>query len=88
MSQPADLAQEITYKASELRRLPRAERNAIPARAAAEFAKTRPAVVVSADSVGRLPLRIVVPVTDWIPSQVGLREPLRRTDRFRDRVAG
>ncbi|NLF99301.1 MAG: type II toxin-antitoxin system PemK/MazF family toxin [Lentisphaerae bacterium] len=31
----------------------------------AEIEKTRPAVVVSIDAVGRLPLRIVVPVTAW-----------------------
>lgn len=31
----------------------------------AEMGKTRPAVVVSPRSVGRLPLRIVVPITDW-----------------------
>ena len=31
----------------------------------AEIRKIRPAVVVSLDSVGRLPLRIVVPHTDW-----------------------
>jgi mRNA interferase MazF len=31
----------------------------------AEIQKTRPAVVVSIDEVGRLPLAIVVPVTDW-----------------------
>lgn len=31
----------------------------------AEIEKTRPALVVSMGSVGRLPLRIVVPVTDW-----------------------
>jgi len=31
----------------------------------AEITKTRPAVVVSLDSVGRLPLRIVVPITSW-----------------------
>ncbi|MEX2308970.1 MAG: type II toxin-antitoxin system PemK/MazF family toxin [Pirellulales bacterium] len=31
----------------------------------AEMRKLRPAVVVSLDSVGRLPLRIVVPLTDW-----------------------
>ncbi len=31
----------------------------------AEIGKTRPAVVVNPRSVGRLPLRIVVPVTDW-----------------------
>jgi len=30
-----------------------------------EIAKTRPAVVVSVDRVGRLPLRIVVPITHW-----------------------
>lgn len=31
----------------------------------AEIEKVRPAVVVSIDAVGRLPLRIVVPVTAW-----------------------
>ena len=31
----------------------------------AEIAKTRPAIVVNLPSVGRLPLRIVVPVTSW-----------------------
>ncbi|NUN03966.1 MAG: type II toxin-antitoxin system PemK/MazF family toxin [Bryobacteraceae bacterium] len=31
----------------------------------AEIQKVRPAVVLSMDSVGRLPLKIVVPVTDW-----------------------
>ena len=31
----------------------------------AEIRKTRPAVVISEDEVGRLPLRIVVPLTDW-----------------------
>ena len=30
----------------------------------AEIGKTRPAVVMSEDTVGRLPLRIVVPATD------------------------
>jgi mRNA interferase MazF len=34
----------------------------------AEIQKQRPALVVSVDSVGRLPLRIVVPVTDWNPA--------------------
>lgn len=33
----------------------------------AEMGKTRPAVVASVSSVGRLPLRIVVPVTGWDP---------------------
>ena len=31
----------------------------------AVIAKTRPVLVLSPDDVGRLPLRIVVPVTDW-----------------------
>lgn len=34
----------------------------------AEIQKVRPAVVLSADSVGRLPLKIVVPITDWKPA--------------------
>lgn len=37
-----------------------------PARGA-EIGKERPAVVVSANHIGRLPLRIVVPVTGWDP---------------------
>lgn len=31
----------------------------------AEIKKTRPAVVVNADAVGALPLRVIVPLTDW-----------------------
>lgn len=31
----------------------------------AEMQKTRPAVVVSSDDVGRLPIKLVAPVTDW-----------------------
>lgn len=31
----------------------------------AEMGKTRPAVVVNPQSIGRLPLRIVVPITEW-----------------------
>jgi mRNA interferase MazF len=30
-----------------------------------EIRKLRPAIVVSVDTIGRLPLRLVVPVTDW-----------------------
>lgn len=30
-----------------------------------EIRKTRACVIVSSDAVGRLPLRIVVPLTDW-----------------------
>ena len=31
----------------------------------AEIKKTRPAIIVSADSLGKLPLKVIVPVTDW-----------------------
>lgn len=31
----------------------------------AEIKKTRPAVIVSADQLGKLPLSIIVPITDW-----------------------
>ena len=31
----------------------------------AEIRKTRPAVIVSSDAVGVLPLRVVIPLTDW-----------------------
>ncbi len=30
-----------------------------------EMRKTRPALIVSVDGVGKLPLRVVVPLTDW-----------------------
>jgi mRNA interferase MazF len=30
-----------------------------------EIRKLRPAVVVSPDTIGRLPLRLVAPITDW-----------------------
>jgi mRNA interferase MazF len=33
----------------------------------AEIRKVRPALVVSVDAIGRLPLRMVVPLTDWKP---------------------
>ena len=32
-----------------------------------EMRKIRPAVVMSMDAIGRLPLRMVVPITDWQP---------------------
>lgn len=38
----------------------------------AEIQKVRPAVVVSVPEIGRLPLRIVVPVTDWKSAYSGL----------------
>jgi mRNA interferase MazF len=31
----------------------------------AEIRKTRPAVIVSDDAIGTLPLRVIVPVTEW-----------------------
>ena len=31
----------------------------------AEIKKTRPAVIVNDDTLGRLPLKIIVPITDW-----------------------
>ena len=31
----------------------------------AEIQKMRPAVVISVDTIGRLPLRIIVPLADW-----------------------
>jgi mRNA interferase MazF len=34
----------------------------------AEMGKIRPAVVINRDAVGRLPLRMVVPITDWKPA--------------------
>lgn len=37
----------------------------------AEIQKLRPAVVMSAAAIGRLPLRIVVPITDWKPAYAG-----------------
>lgn len=33
----------------------------------AEINKVRPAVVASVNTIGKLPLRIVVPITDWKP---------------------
>jgi mRNA interferase MazF len=31
----------------------------------AELKKIRPAVVISSDAVGRLPIKLVAPITDW-----------------------
>lgn len=31
----------------------------------AEIKKTRPAVIVSANGLGKLPLRVIIPITDW-----------------------
>ncbi len=34
----------------------------------AEIQKQRPAVVVSSDAVGRLPIKLVAPITGWKPA--------------------
>ena len=31
----------------------------------AEIQKTRPAIIVSSNAIGILPLKIIVPITDW-----------------------
>ena len=36
-----------------------------------EIRKTRPAVVVSSDAIGRLPVKLVAPVTEWKPHYSG-----------------
>jgi mRNA interferase MazF len=32
-----------------------------------EIKKTRPAVVVSSNAIGQLPLKLIAPITDWKP---------------------
>lgn len=34
----------------------------------AEIRKVRPAAVVSSDTIGRLPIKLIAPITDWKPS--------------------
>jgi mRNA interferase MazF len=31
----------------------------------AEIKKKRPALIISADALGKLPLKIITPITDW-----------------------
>ncbi len=33
----------------------------------AEIRKSRPAVIISSDGVGRLPIKLIAPITDWKP---------------------
>jgi mRNA interferase MazF len=33
-----------------------------------EIKKTRPAIVISSDGVGKLPVKLVVPLTNWKPA--------------------
>jgi mRNA interferase MazF len=49
----------------------------------AEIRKTRPAVVVSIDAVGLLPLRVVVPLTEW-KERYGLAAWMVRLDPDKD----
>ena len=35
-----------------------------------EIAKQRPAIVVSHNTIGRLPLKTIVPITDWKPNHM------------------
>ena len=37
----------------------------------AEIKKTRPAIVISSDSIGILPIKLVVPLTEWRAAFVG-----------------
>jgi len=37
----------------------------------AEIQKQRPALVISSDAVGKLPLKLVVPITNWSPAFEG-----------------
>lgn len=36
----------------------------------AEIKKTRPAVIVNDNALGKLPLKIIVPITDWKPNYI------------------
>lgn len=38
----------------------------------AEIQKVRPAIILNSDGIGRLPLKIVVPITDWKPAYATL----------------
>ena len=35
----------------------------------AEIRKTRPVVVISSDAIGKLPIKLIAPITDWKPRQ-------------------
>ncbi len=38
----------------------------------AEIRKTRPAIIVSSNAIGILPLKIIVPITDWKPQYANI----------------
>ncbi|GAB7027416.1 type II toxin-antitoxin system PemK/MazF family toxin [Geotalea toluenoxydans] len=37
----------------------------------AEIKKTRPAVIISSDAAGKLPIKLIVPITDWKDAFLG-----------------
>ena len=37
-----------------------------------KIGKKRPAIVISDDTVGQLPLKIIVPITNWSPQLIDL----------------
>ena len=37
----------------------------------AEMKKTRPALIINADALGKLPLKIIAPITDWKEQYAG-----------------
>jgi mRNA interferase MazF len=43
-----------------------------------EIKKTRPAVIVNSDALGKLPLSIIVPITDWKDRNENFAEPAKR----------
>src|SRR4051794_5849040 len=51
----------------------------------AGFQKRRPAVVISMDTIGRLPLRMVVPTTNWKPQYANYLRFARVRGGFRER---
>ena len=61
----------------------------------AEIKKTRPAVIVNDDAVGILPLKVIVPITEWhdrfieqwlTAVEAGVSDSQRRESPFRRRV--
>jgi mRNA interferase MazF len=43
----------------------------------AEIKKVRPAVVISSDSVGKLPIKLIAPITDWKTYFPQISRPLK-----------
>lgn len=64
----------------------------------AEIKKTRPCIIISIDDLGKLPLKIIVPITDWkekyssapwmvkiIPNQLNFLSKISTADCFQIR---